>query len=115
MKTMTIKTFALSLVVVLMSTVAFADEKSEKEVSPELDVQITKSADSKVVIKFTKLEGEVVKVKIYDAYGTLVFSDKEAEGSKYSKRFDLSAFPAGNYTYKVSNELYSVSKVVAKN
>jgi len=108
----TIKTIALSLLVVAMSSVAFAAEKSEKAVSPELDVSISSLADAQVAVIFNKLEGETVKVKIYDAEGALIYTDKKIEGTSYSKKFNLKEYPAGKYTYKVSNDVYSVSKIV---
>ncbi|MBU2912408.1 MULTISPECIES: T9SS type A sorting domain-containing protein [Reichenbachiella] len=114
MKT-TIKTIALTLMVAC-SSLAFAGEKaekSEKVVSPELKVQIKATADSKVIVIFDKLEGEEVKVRIYDNYGALIYSDKKVEGAKYAKAFDLSAYPAGNYAYTVSNDVYSVKKTIA--
>ncbi|PIB35050.1 hypothetical protein BFP72_06395 [Reichenbachiella sp. 5M10] len=110
MKT-TIKTIALSLFVA-MSTLAFAGEKADKVVSSELNVQILAMADAKVAVKFNKLEGEVVKVKIYDAYGALIYSDKDVANTTYAKSFDLSAFPAGQYSYSVSNGVYSVTKTM---
>lgn len=111
MKT-TIKTIALSLLVVAMSNLAFASEKSEKAISPELDVHISPLADAKVAVIFQKLEGEVVKVKIYDAEGALIYTDRKVKGTSYGKKFSLEQYPAGKYTYKVSNNLYSVSKVI---
>ncbi|MCV9386580.1 T9SS type A sorting domain-containing protein [Reichenbachiella ulvae] len=110
MKT-TLKTIALSLLVAI-STSAFAADNAEKVVSSELNVQIRQAAESKVVVRFSKLEGEAVKVKIYDAYGTLIYSDKDVANTEYAKAFDLSAYPAGKYAYVVSNEVYSVKKIV---
>ncbi|SHK49419.1 Por secretion system C-terminal sorting domain-containing protein [Reichenbachiella agariperforans] len=110
MKT-TLKTIALTLLVT-MTSLAYAGEKSEKMVSPELNVQITAMSQSKVLVAFNKLEGEVVKVKIYDAAGSLIYQDKDVNNAKYAKRFDLSAYPAGEYVYAVSNDVYSVSKTV---
>lgn len=113
MKT-TIKTIALTLFVALTS-VAYAGEnaeKAEKVVSPELNVQIRAMADAKVAVIFDKLEGEEVKVKIYDTYGALIFSDKDVKSAKYAKAFDLSAYPAGKYAYSVSNDVYSVKKTI---
>ena len=113
MKT-TLKTIALSLLV-FVSTASFAGNRNEKVVSAELDVQIVRMADQKVAVKFDKQDGELVKVRIYDTFGSLIYADKEASGTAYFKSFDLSAFPAGNYTYKVSNDVYAVSKVIKKN
>jgi len=112
MKSM-IKTIALSLLVVTMSNFAFAGEKSEKEsVSSELDVYMAPLVANQVAIVFNKLEGEVVKVKIYDTEGTLIHSDTEVEGTSYAKKFNLGKYPSGKYTYKVSNAVYSVTKVI---
>ncbi|PIB35712.1 hypothetical protein BFP72_10060 [Reichenbachiella sp. 5M10] len=110
MKT-TLKTIALSLFVALSSS-AFAAKTADKVVSPELNVQISAMAESKVAVTFDKLEGELVKVKIYDAYGTLIYSDKDVDSAKYAKAFDLSHYPAGKYSYTVSNDVYSVTKTV---
>lgn len=109
---MTIKTIALSLLVVTMSNFAFAGEKSGKIVSPELQVQITPLVGTQVAVTFNKLEGEVVKVKIYDTEGSLIYTDKKIDGTSYNKKFNLKEYPAGRYSYKVSNEVYSVTKVV---
>lgn len=110
MKT-TIKIIALALLVAV-STSTFAADKAEKIVSAELNVQIRSAADSKVVVRFDKLEGEEVSVKIYDAYGALIYSDKDVEGTSYAKAFDLSKYPAGKYAYVVANDVYSVKKIV---
>ncbi|MCV9386582.1 T9SS type A sorting domain-containing protein [Reichenbachiella ulvae] len=110
MKT-TLKTIALSLLVAI-STSAFAADKVEKVVSSELNVQIRSAADSKVVVRFDKLVGEEVIVKIYDTEGTLIYSDKDVDSTTYAKAFDLSAYPAGKYAYEVSNDVYSVKKIV---
>ncbi|WP_147407491.1 hypothetical protein [Reichenbachiella sp. MSK19-1] len=117
MKT-TIKTIAIAGLVA-MSTLSFAGnkgEKSEKEVkvSPELDVRIVELNESSVAVTFAKLEGESVKVKIFDAYGVLMHTEKQSEGKAFLKRFDVSALPAGDYTYMVANEMYAVKKVITK-
>lgn len=110
MKT-TLKTIALSLLVAL-STSAIAADNADKVVSSELNVQIRQAEESKVVVRFDKLAGEEVKVKIYDAYGALIYSDKDVDSTSYAKAFNLSAYPAGKYAYVVSNEVYSVKKIV---
>ena len=112
MKT-TVKTLLLSLFVAF-STFTVASDRNEKVVSSELEVQIQAIDDSHVMVRFQKLENEVVKVKIYDTFGTLIFSDKASEGSTYAKSFNLSAFPAGDYKYQVGNDVYTVTKLVEK-
>ncbi|PIB36647.1 hypothetical protein BFP72_15180 [Reichenbachiella sp. 5M10] len=115
MKT-TMKTLAV-IAMVAMSTFTFAKGnggKSEKEVSPELDVRIVAVDESNVAVTFAKLEGEEVKVKIYDAFGALVHKEKETEGTAFLKKFNMSALPSGEYTYMVANDLYSVKKVITK-
>lgn len=107
----TVKIIALALLVAV-STSTFAAEKADKVVSAELNVTIRQAAESKVVVRFDKQEGEKVSVKIYDAYGELIYADKDAEGTTYAKAFDLSNYPAGKYAYVVSNEVYSVKKIV---
>lgn len=105
------KIIALSLLVAV-STSTFAAEKAEKVVSSELNVQIRPTAQSKVVVRFDKQEGEKVTVKIYDAYGSLIYTDKDVDGTTYAKAFDLSNYPAGKYAYVVANDVYSVKKIV---
>lgn len=110
MKT-TFKFIALSLIL-SMSTVALAGKADKNAVSAELKVRIASLDDAKVLVRFTKLEDELVKVKIFDANGTMVYSDKLTSGATYAKSFNMSALPAGKYTYKVSNSVYGVTKVI---
>ncbi len=110
----TIKTALLSLFV-LVSTLSFAGSKNKKVVSSELNVVIATIDDAKVMVRFQKLEGEVVRVRIFDAEGNLIYADRDVDSRMYAKSFDLSAFPAGQYRYKVENDLYTVTKVVEKN
>lgn len=112
MKT-TLKTFALLLLTVVISISAHAEgESSKKIVSPQLNVKIIALDATNVAVLFNKLDGEVVKVKIYDESGILIYSEKEVKGTTYGKKFNLKSYPSSNYTYKVSNELYSISKVI---
>ena len=99
---------------VLFASVATAGDKNEKNVSPELDVKIHQIDQSKVMVAFEKLEGEVVTVTISNPSGIKIFSDQKEEGIKYVKSFDISEYPAGRYSYSVDNGRYSVTKVIEK-
>lgn len=117
MKT-TFKTLAIAGLVA-MSSLAFAEGKGGKEeketkVSAELNVRITELNEEAIAVTFAKLEGEEVMVKIYDAYGVLMHTEKETEGTAFLKKFDISALPAGAYTYMVANDMYAVKKVITK-
>lgn len=115
MKT-TIKTLAIAGLVA-MSTLTFAEGKEGKEeakVSPELKVRITELDENNIAVMFAKLDGEEVKVKIYDAYGALMHTEKKTEGTEFLKKFDISALPTGEYTYMVANDMYAVKKIITK-
>lgn len=112
MKT-TLKTLTAIFLVFTASTFAFATEENSKiTVSPELRVKITALDQTNVAVMFNKIEGETVKIKIYDEKGALIYSEKEVNGTSYAKKFNLSSVDSKKYTYKVSNDVYSVSKII---
>jgi len=105
-----------SLVIVAalaITSVAFAKDNEVK--SPkELDVKIMVQNDGKVLVGFEKLAEDKVAIKIYNQAGELVHNEIINDLTTVLKRFDLSHLPAGKYTYTVSNDEYSVSKVIEK-
>ena len=103
----------LFAVVLVLSNVAFAGTNKNERASSELDVTIEAQVDGKVIVGFEKLEGEKVQIKIYGTEG-LIHSETIKDASKILKRYDLSNLPSGDYTYSVSNDLYSVTKVIEK-
>lgn len=108
------KTVAL-LALMVMSNSSFAlGGKSEKAVSSELDVQIRPLEGGTTLVKFNKIEGEMVRVKIFDSNGILVYSEKDTTSSSFAKKYNLSALPSGKYIYTVANNVYSVRKVIEK-
>ncbi len=110
------KTIKVVLLVVAMvlSNGAFAGTERATKSSAELDVTIEAQLDGKVIVGFEKLPEESVEIKIYDSKGALIHSEKVISSTLVLKRFDLSKFPAGKYSYMVANDLFSVTKVIEK-
>ena len=108
----TVKGLLLLTVMVLSNGVFAGTNKSEKA-SEELEVKIEAQADGKVIVGFEKLASEKVQIKIYSSEG-LVHSETVKDATLVLKRYDLSKLPSGKYTYSVSNDIYSVTKVIEK-
>lgn len=111
MKTLRGLLVVLSLV---LANGAFADTNRTAKSSSELDVTIQAQLDGRVIVGFEKLADETVKIHIYDKRGELIYAEKVKNDTRILKRYDLSNLPAGNYAYVVSNDLYSVRKVIEK-
>jgi len=103
------------LAVIMVSTISvFADTGKAVKSSAELQVTIEAQLDGKVIVGFEKLAEEKVNIKIFDAYGSMIHSESVKESKVVLKRFDLSNWPAGKYTYEVSNNVFTLSKVIEK-
>jgi hypothetical protein len=105
-----------SLIFVAALAIASGANAKDNEVKSrkELDVKIMVQNDGKVLVGFEKLADDKVAIKIYNQAGELVHSEKVKDITMVLKRFDLSHLPSGKYTYTVSNDEYSVSKILEK-
>ncbi|MFY0625316.1 MAG: hypothetical protein JXR07_03405 [Reichenbachiella sp.] len=109
----TIKVLLIATVLAFANNAIAGIEKKGNS-SEELDVTIEGQVDGKVIIGFEKLEDEKVFIQIYDQDKTLIHFEKVTDETLVLKRFDLSRFPAGSYSYKVSNANFTVEKVIVK-
>jgi len=108
------KVMLLAVALVGSNGVLAGTEKPTKS-SAELKVTIEAQLDGRVILGFEKLPEETVQITIYDAAGSLIHSESVSTNTVILKRFDLSKYPAGKYSYMVSNDLFSVRKVIIKN
>lgn len=102
--------------VLCTSASAFAKtgELFEETKTAAIDVVIEQQKSGKVLVGFEKFGSDVVKIKIYDQEGNAVYAEKVKKAPLVLKRFDMSQLPAGNYSYEVSIEDYSVEKTITR-
>ncbi|WP_109830596.1 hypothetical protein [Reichenbachiella versicolor] len=79
-----------------------------------IDVVIEQQKTGKVLVGFQKFGSDVVKIKIYDADGAALYSERVKNASLVLKRFDVSRLPEGDYSYEVSIADYAVEKTISK-
>ncbi|MEQ6119769.1 hypothetical protein [Reichenbachiella sp. MALMAid0571] len=96
----------------LISTLSFAERKKETVSSPYLNVKVTPLENKWVSMKFQKLREEKVKIAIYDQYGTKLHEEKVLNKTSVLKKFDMTAVPAGMYSFEVSNDIYLMKRTV---
>lgn len=96
----------------LISTLSFAKEKKEALSSPYLNVKVTPLENKWVSMKFQKLQGEKVKIAIYDQFGVKLYEEKVLDKTIVLKKFDMYAVPAGMYSFEVSNDIYLMKRTV---
>ncbi|WP_109830953.1 T9SS type A sorting domain-containing protein [Reichenbachiella versicolor] len=103
----------LIAILTLVSVSAFAKTgKLDETKTAALDVVIEQQKSGKVLVGFENMSTNVVKIKIYDTNGSAVYSKRIKDANLMLKRFDLSALPAGEYSYEVSSAGYSVEKTI---
>ncbi|WP_109833120.1 hypothetical protein [Reichenbachiella versicolor] len=108
-----LKSFLIAMVLLLVSLVAVEAGKL-KEASLKLDVVIVEQNNGKVLVGFYKKPTEAVRINIYDSDGFKLYSERVAKGKVMLKRFDMSQLPDGDYSYEVTNRVYSEEKIITK-
>ena len=111
MKTTTLKK-GLIAGLLLISSLSFAAGEKNAVNSAYLDVKVTPLENKMVKMSFEKLQEETVKINIYDQTGLRVYDEKVTDKTSVSKKYDLSSFPAGKYSFEVSNDVYLMKRTI---
>lgn len=111
MKTTTLKK-GLIAGLLLISTLSFAEGEKNSVNSAYLDVKVTPIENKMVRMSFDKLQEETVKINIYDQSGVRVYDEKVTDKTSVAKKYDLSNFPAGKYSFEVSNDIYLMKRTI---
>lgn len=111
MKTTTLKK-SLIAGLLLISSLTYANDKKTITNSEYLDVKVTPLENKMVRMSFEKLQTEKVKIKIYDQFGTRIYDEQIEDKTSVLKKYDLSKFPAGTYSFEVSNAVYLMKRTV---
>ena len=109
----TLKTSLIVLGLIACSTATVLAGKL-KEASLKLDVVIVEQRDGKILVGLKKKLTESVNINIYDGEGEKIYSFRVKKGELSLTRFDVSQLPDGEYTYEVTNRVYSEDKVITK-
>jgi len=96
----------LTVIGVVLGTTAFANTTGDK------DVKVKPVNDEKVELTYLTDSRCKVKVNIYDQEGKKVFGEYISNSKSFSKAYDLSSLPAGEYAFEViDNDKVVVEKV----
>lgn len=95
MKTM--KTTAIFLVAIFISSMAFA--------TGNLKVNVTPLGEDNAIVNISNTAMDIIEIEVRDLYGELIFS-KETKGDAldYRKRYDFSRLDDGTYDLTVKTE-----------
>jgi len=115
MKANRIKNVVIGTLLTVTFGTAFASVTGETfDTSEYLEVRVFPMKNDIISVNFKKQEDEIVTVKIFDTTGALIFKEDISESSLVVKRYDLSKFPDGIYSFEVSKEKYMMRKRVEK-
>ncbi|WP_109833118.1 hypothetical protein [Reichenbachiella versicolor] len=100
--------------IIVLASFSVATAGKLKEASAKLNIVIVEQNTGKVLVGFEKKETESVRINIYDPNGYRVYTERVKSGTVMLKRFDVSQLPAGEYSYEVTNYVYSEEKAIEK-
>jgi hypothetical protein len=98
------KIFSVVAIVLIAGSAVFASEK------PEAKATVTRDGSMYKVL-YARGEQSDVKISIYDASGKLIFLERLRKVSAFSRPYDFSDLPQGEYTIEINDG----SSVVRKN
>ncbi|MEP2273985.1 MAG: T9SS type A sorting domain-containing protein [Reichenbachiella sp.] len=112
------KALKLTVIAILaLTTAALAnvDKAGKKEsASAEVKANIFAHNNDMVFVQLENPADSKVKIVIVDQDGVTLHSETVKQDLKVLKRFDVSNLPSGQYSYKVSNDTYTVIKKIEK-
>lgn len=107
---------SLVLAVLLTAATSNATEVASKSVNPvsEINKPFVTSANSMVSVRIATAVQSPVKVKIMELDGTQIYAGTFDSKNSFFKKFDISAFPAGNYVFEFTYNNTTYTETVAK-
>ncbi|WP_456458030.1 T9SS type A sorting domain-containing protein [Reichenbachiella sp.] len=109
---------ALKLTVIAifaLTTAALAHvDKAGKEERTEVKANIFSHTNDMVYLQLENPADSKVQIAIIDQKGETLHSETVKKDLTILKRFDVSALPSGMYSYKVSNEDYTIIRKIEK-
>ena len=118
---MKLRTFLIALTIVmtsLSSSVSAQRVKDKSNIAKLQQAQISNDINDMVTVKYADSFGEgkrKMKIRVYKESGKLLFSHISRKKGDTRIDYDISQFPAGNYTFELSkNGVLICSKVIVK-
>ena len=110
------KALKLTVIAVLaLTTAALANvDKAGKKESAEVKANIFSHNNDMVYVQLINPADSKVRIAITDQHGEVLHREVITKDLKVLKRFDISNLPEGLYSYKVSNESYSIVRKIEK-
>lgn len=111
MKALKLTVFAI----LAFTTAALANvDKAGKKESTEVKANIFSHTNDMVYLQLVNPTNSKVRIVILDQKGETLHSETIKKDLSILKRFDISGLPSGLYSYKVSNEDYTVIRKIEK-
>lgn len=111
MKALKLTVFAI----LAFTTAALANvDKAGKKESTEVKANIFSHTNDMVYLQLVNPTDSKVRIVILDQKGETLHSETIKKDLSILKRFDISGLPSGLYSYKVSNEDYTVIRKIEK-
>jgi len=118
---MKLRTFLFAVTIVmtsLFSSVSAQSMKDKSNIAKLQQAQISNDIGDLVTVKYTDSFGEgkrKMKIRVYKESGKLLYAQVSRKKGDTRIDYDISQFPAGNYTFELSkNGVLVCSKVIVK-
>lgn len=110
------KALKLTVIAVLaLTTAALANvDKAGKKESAEVKANIFSHNNDMIFMQLDNPANSKVQIAITDQNGEVLHREVVNKDLKVLKRFDISNLPDGLYSYKVSNNSYTIIKKIEK-
>lgn len=110
------KALKLTVIAILaLTTAALANvDKAGKKESAEVKANIFSHNNDMVFVQLDNPADSKIQIAITDQRGVVLHSETVKQDLKILKRFDVSNLPEGLYSYKVSNDSYTIMKKIEK-
>lgn len=108
------KPIILALLLIVISTATFAGNK-ENLISPKAKFQVVENSNSRYDLYYVSETADNVRIRILDADGNLVTTDKLQDVKAFKRTYNLSNLPSGNYAIEVKNNEGKASQTIFHN
>ncbi len=101
------KTLIVTAVLVVLTTTTFAQKETSAQSndfvlnSEQITVAFYPNSNDAVTMILSKDEGQRVKVRVTDSNENVLYAKRYSKVNSAMVHFDVSEFPAGNYTFEV--------------
>lgn len=109
----TIKLIVIASLILTTAALAKTEEAGKIE-KKEVSTNIFSQSNDMVFLQLTNPSNSKIRIAILDQKGEVLHEEIIKEDLEILKRYDISKLPSGVYSYKVSNDSFTVVKKIEK-